>query len=99
MRKKYVGLFMSAVALLLLAGFSYFADLSGDIAEQQEMERIENAVRQAAIACYAVEGYYPVSLETLTENYSLRYNTNNYIVRYDFFADNVLPDIAVFSRR
>lgn len=99
MRRFFAGLFTLGAIAALIACFSLLTGIGGDVANREEMQQIENSVRQAAVACYAAEGYYPASLEALAENYSLRYNSEDYIVRYDFFADNILPDIEVFSRR
>lgn len=99
MRRRHIGLVSLIAAVALLACFIYISDRGEDMAREEEMRRLEDAVRQAAVACYAAEGYYPSDLDTLARDYSLRYNSEDYIVRYDFFADNVLPDIEVFSRR
>lgn len=59
---------------------------------------IREAVLRAAVECYSVEGAYPESLDYLTENYGLSINRNRYIVVYDAFASNQLPDIQVLVR-
>ena len=41
----------------------------------------------------------PIYLETLMRDYSLRYDKESYIVWYDCFADNVIPDIEVRIRQ
>ena len=52
----------------------------------------------AALTCYAVEGAYPQSLEALKHGYGLAYNEDAYIVVYDAFASNVMPDIQVLRK-
>lgn len=47
--------------------------------------------------CYAIEGQYPESVAYLEENYGLRIDHDRYIVHYDIFADNIMPEITVFS--
>ena len=59
---------------------------------------IREAVLRAAVECYSVEGAYPESLDYLTEYYGLSINRNRYIVVYDAFASNQLPDIQVLVR-
>ena len=54
--------------------------------------------RRAALTCYAVEGAYPQSLEALKHGYGLAYNEDAYIVVYDAFASNVMPDIQVLRK-
>ena len=54
--------------------------------------------RRAAILFYAVEGRYPPSLSYMTENYGVTINEERYIVRYERFADNVMPQVTVLAR-
>ena len=57
-----------------------------------------DAVRRAALTCYAVEGAYPQSLEELERGYGLAYNKDAYIVSYDAFASNIMPNIQVLRK-
>ena len=59
------------------------------------LQRAENAVRSAVMACYAGEGVYPPSLEYLEENYGLSIDSRVYTVHYNAFARNIMPDITV----
>ena len=43
---------------------------------------VTDAVRNAALTCYAVEGAYPESLDYLRSNYGLAYDENRYFVSY-----------------
>ncbi len=63
-----------------------------------ETETVREAVKNAALTCYAVEGAYPDSLEYLKENYHLSYNEDRYFITYDAFASNRIPDINVTER-
>ena len=67
---------------------------SGD----QETRLVYDAVKNAALTCYAVEGTYPESLEYLREHYKLAYNTERFVVEYDAFASNLMPTITVLER-
>ena len=58
---------------------------------------VVDAVHNAALTCYAVEGAYPSGLEYLRANYGLAYDENRYMVRYDMFASNLMPDISVIE--
>ena len=60
-----------------------------------ETKFVHDAVRNAALTCYAVEGAYPDSLQYLRDNYGLAYDESHYKVTYDAFASNLLPDIYV----
>ena len=65
---------------------------------RNETETVRNAVREAALTCYAVEGAYPASVDYLREHYRLAYDTERYYVTYDAFASNLIPDIWVTER-
>ena len=57
---------------------------------------LEEAVLRAAIHSYAVQGYFPESLAYISETYGIYIDTTRFIVHYDVFAPNILPDIRVF---
>ena len=84
------------VVMLLLGGLS--VNTAERAARTQETDLIRDAVRSAALTCYAVEGAYPQSLEALKHGYGLAYNEDAYIVVYDAFASNVMPDIQVLRK-
>ena len=69
------------------------ADLDG-----QGAAALRNAVLRSAVQCYAVEGYYPQDLDYLTDHYGLQINHDRYIVTYDVFATNQLPDVQVLQK-
>ena len=70
----------------------------GSSSENMEEQLVLDAVRRAALTCYAVEGAYPQTLKELERGYGLAYNKDAYIVSYDAFASNVMPDIQVLRK-
>ena len=64
----------------------------------REKELVEQAVREAALTCYAAEGAYPSELSYLRTNYRLSYDENRFVVFYDAWSDDVMPDITVENR-
>jgi hypothetical protein len=58
-------------------------------------DRLEDAVRRAAVTCYASEGIYPPTLQYLEEHYGVQVDESRYTVFYDAFAENLMPDITV----
>ena len=62
---------------------------------EEELRQIEQAVRRAAVACYAAEGAYPSDLEQLREKQGLQVDEERYTVAYVAFAENLMPDITV----
>lgn len=82
-----------AAALWLLSALGSTVRSSGDEGRAQ----LELAVRRAATACYAAEGIYPPTLDYLVEHYGLQIG-DRYVVRYDHFASNLIPDITVLEK-
>ena len=64
----------------------------------RELDIVRDAVRNAALTCYAVEGMYPDDLTYLREHYNLSYNEDRYIVYYHPLASNLMPSIKVVER-
>ena len=60
-------------------------------------QQLEDAVRRAAVACYAAEGIYPPDLEYLEEHYGIQVDRDRYTVMYDVFASNLMPDVTVLE--
>ena len=64
----------------------------------RELDIVRDAVKNAALTCYAVEGMYPDDLTYLREHYNLSYNEERYIVYYRPLASNLMPSIKVVER-
>lgn len=60
----------------------------------EKMESVKRAVLRATVSCYAIEGVYPPDIEYLKEHYGLMID-DDYIVYYDIFASNIMPDIDI----
>lgn len=89
------------ITVLLLIGV-WFLAASGNVdAGQQEAGRkhLEDALRRAAVACYAAEGIYPPTVDYLQEHYGIQIDRQRYYVFYEVFAENVMPQITVVSAR
>ena len=83
-----------AVALCFLKGIS---GLSRGYS-QEDMQRLEEVLRRAAVTCYAAEGFYPPTLEYMEEHYGLQIDKENYEVSYNVIAENLMPDITVLEK-
>ena len=86
---------MLLVFALLCTGALTVLDYVDEASEAAQLDMVADAVRNAAITCYAVEGAYPGSLDYLMENYGLAYDESRFFVFYDAFASNVIPEIRV----
>ena len=105
MRKKYRerGFWVTvALGLLLFAGIAVWM-LAGvreaaAVSDREGLRMAEQAVRQAAVSCYALEGAYPASYEDLKERTGLAVDEEKYTVFYSIFASNIMPDITVLEK-
>ncbi len=68
------------------------------VQNREETSIVRDAVRQAAVTCYAVEGAYPDNVEYLREHYHLAYDSDRYAVTMEAFASNLIPDIYIEDR-
>lgn len=67
-------------------------------ARAQATLSVRETILNAAKQCCAVEGSYPSTLAYLEDNYGLVVNHSDYVVSYEWFADNVLPSVVVTLR-
>lgn len=97
-KKNQRGALLTAV-IFLTAVLWLFAAVSGVERDSGEegCQQLELALRRAAAACYAAEGSYPPSASYLTEHYGIRIG-DGYMVHYDIFASNLMPDITVLEK-
>ena len=82
---------------LLLGGAWLLITRLGNKSGTAQTEFVTDAVHNAALTCYAVEGAYPTSLEYLRAHYGLAYDQDRYMVRYESFGSNLMPDISVIE--
>ncbi len=83
----------AAVLLLLTAAGSI-----GRVSAQQSRAQLETALRRAAVACYALEGVYPPDVAFLQQHYGIQIDTHRFVVDYEIFAENLMPNITVLER-
>ena len=94
--KKDVAAILIFVALIL--AFVLLVNNITGKGNGRELEIVRDAVKNAALTCYAVEGMYPDDLTYLREHYNLSYNEERYIVYYNPLASNLMPSIKVVER-
>jgi len=83
---------------LLLSGAVMLLDYVESTSEEAQIALVRDAIRNAVLTCYAVEGAYPQDVEYLVENYGLAYDSDRFLIRYDAFASNIFPDIRVIVK-
>ena len=86
------------ILVVLVAAAVFAATIAQASAREQAALSVRESVLTAAKQCCAVEGAYPSSLAHLEEHYGLTINHDDFIVNYEWFADNVLPAVVVVTR-
>lgn len=86
------------VGILILACFLGALDSLKQGELELSREQLEQAVRRAAVSCYATRGSYPDTLEDLVEDSGLLVDEERFIIHYEAFARNLMPDITVMER-
>lgn len=72
--------------------------LLAHISQEQAVVSLKESIQATAQQCAAVEGSYPSSLEHLENRYGLVINHEDYLVTYEWFADNIPPTVTVVPR-
>ena len=82
------------IVLVMLYGFQNVAESSA----AENLRMTEDSLRRAVVSCYALEGQYPPDIAYLQEQYGLQIDMDRYMVHYEVFAENIMPDITVLER-
>ncbi len=65
--------------------------------KEEALQIAHDSIKRAVITCYAQEGAYPPDIAYLEKNYGLQIS-DGYIVHYEAFGANIMPEITVLSR-
>ncbi|MCL1819821.1 MAG: hypothetical protein FWG36_04085 [Oscillospiraceae bacterium] len=88
------------VLTLVILGMVLFGLYQAEQSVRSESIRVlEEGILRAAVKCYTVEGSYPESIAYIEDNYGVYIDRTKYVVHYDIFASNLLPDITVIDLR
>ena len=85
----------AAVAVWMVQGVREAAEVS----DREGLRLAEQAVRQAAVSCFALEGTYPATYEELKASSGIAVDEEKYKVFYEIFASNIMPEITVLERQ
>lgn len=66
---------------------------------EEGKRQLEQALQRCAVTCYATEGIYPPDIDYMKEHYGIQIDESRYLVRYEVFAENLMPDITVLERK
>ena len=86
-----------AVAIAAVFAASASLDAFDGGKDERAMASLEQAIRQAAVSCYAAEGRYPDTLDYLAEKYGIVLD-DRFAVHYEIFASNLAPDVTVGTK-
>ena len=91
--------------VITIAGFALLVMLvivmlrgASKTSEEEGLQAAQDSIVRAIVSCYAYEGFYPDSIEYLTENYNLTIDKSRYLIHYDKAADNLMPNIIITAR-
>ncbi|MDR2932451.1 MAG: hypothetical protein LBV27_05020 [Oscillospiraceae bacterium] len=87
-----------AIVLAAILIMNKGLDALGMRTEYEQLEAARNAINRAAVQCYALEGQYPPNVQYLVDNYGLRVDGEKYVIHYQAFASNIMPDIDVIPK-
>ncbi len=92
---------LASIAALLAAAavLAVLASSVSDSVEERSIKIAKDAINRALVTCYAAEGSYPPSLDHLEEKYAVVIDDDAYLVYYQVFASNVMPEVTIVSRR
>ncbi|HPE15482.1 MAG TPA: hypothetical protein PK597_00860 [Oscillospiraceae bacterium] len=91
--RRFLAPLLLAVGVPLL--LFLFSGLLGEKASGEGLRIAEEGIRRAAVQCYALEGFYPPTLDYLTRRYGVNVDSTRYFVDYQYVAANLVPDITV----
>lgn len=94
------GVFLPVVVFLVLVVlFNMGVTSLTQSNEQEALEAARSAVVRAVVTFYAIEGRFPPSIDYLTENFGLAVDQERFIIHYNLFASNIMPQITVLPRQ
>lgn len=84
--------FLVAIALCL---FFVSTDNMEENTQTQQIQHLEQVVKQDILQCYAIEGTYPPDLNYLETHYGLTYDKKKFYIDYISIGSNIFPDVTI----
>lgn len=84
---------------LLIIFFLYGLTSISESTISRQQESLETALNRDIIHCYAVEGFYPPSLNYIEEHYGLVYDKDLFFVDYQPIGSNLRPDVTILLKQ
>ena len=92
---RFLYLIFPVVLIVFLLGVNSLKDST----LEKQQESLETAIMRDIAHCYAVEGYYPPSLDYIEEHYGLTYNKKLFFVDYQPIGSNIRPNVTILLRK
>lgn len=96
MKHKFLILFQIGVFIGVILLFVYGSQTADTQLEEEDLDRVKQAIQQAALECYSIEGFYPEDIAYLKEHYGLYLQEDLYSIRYSYVGSNIMPDTNVY---
>lgn len=92
------GIILTIVIFVVVAGILYgqIKNMSKEVG-QSDVDMLKDALENAVVTCYAIEGRYPESLEYIEEHYGVKIDGEKYFVDYNKNLINMKPQISVYT--
>jgi len=72
---------------------------AGETVADEGIKTAEESIKRAVVTCYAIENRYPDSYDYISKYYGISVDLDRYIVHYEVFASNIMPNITVVRRQ
>lgn len=92
------GMLFPVLALVILLFFMAALNNLKTGNGEEGKRQLEQALQRCAVTCYATEGIYPPDVDYMKEHYGIQIDESKYLVKYEVFAENLMPDITVLER-
>ncbi len=87
---------LSFVIIMIILSLAFHSFEKNTISQQKES--LEKALKRGIMQTYALEGRYPASLDELISDYQITYNKQQFIVKYEIVASNIMPSITIIEK-
>ncbi|WP_026508929.1 hypothetical protein [Butyrivibrio sp. MC2013] len=95
--KSIAGYIYLIISIIMLILFNLGIDSIGMKSLYYRQDSLSNALRKDIAQCYAIEGFYPPSLEYIREHYGLSYDEEVFFIDYSAFGSNIYPDVTILN--
>ena len=91
-------LFSLSISIIFVLCLSLSFGSLKEKSTKDDIQRINDGIKQSILECYAIEGKYPESIDYLSENYGIYLNSDLYQIHYRYLGSNMIPEFGVFEK-